>query len=177
MSIRLILLVALAGGLAIYFAVRPAPPTDPDLDVTAGAKEQRAIWLRPLEGEEPPDPCEFDVTVEVDTSAGKNRLYFNITEIDGYYAESFDLRFWYSGQGKYPDPSDSPLNRTYSFDLYVPANDVLRICFELVNAELAHVGGDIGTTGDWSASIDDYKRARVANPSKFPEVEESTTCD
>lgn len=178
MPTRLILLVAMAGGLAVYFAVRSAPDTVAKVQIRGKDKvDPPPIWQRPLEGEEPPDRCEFDVTVEVDTTTGQNLLYFNITEVHGYYAESLKLRFWYSEQGKYPNEEDSPLSRGYYFDRYVPANGVLRTCFALVNAELAHIGGSIGSTGDWSASIEDYNRARVDNPATFPELEASTTCD
>ncbi len=178
MSARLLILIASAAGLALYFALREQPTegvVQQQLNV-GERKYEQLIWTRELPGEEPAEEAEFDVTVRVDTSSGKNRLYFSISERHGYYVEAPTVRFWYSAKGRHPEPEDAPVTRSYYLDRYIPANGTLDFCFELVKPEIAHAGGDIGETGDWSARIDKYARARLKNPETFPPLDASATC-
>jgi len=183
MKARMLILLVAAAGLAIYYALREPPVHEVPIQTAEGKppdwEHEKPLWTFPLPGDLPDVPPSFDITVEVDTSSGKNRLYFNVTETHGYYVEAPRIRFWYSGGDKYPNFEDSPITRTHYLNRYVKANETLRFCIELVPAELAHVGGDIGATGDWSAIVIHYPpgRYRVANPDPLPRVDESTLCD
>lgn len=189
MKVRLVILVMVAGGLAVYFAAgKNKEPVviiedEPEVDVPVPKEvvtNRRTLSERPLPGREPADPPEapddFAVTVEVDRSKGKNRLYFNITEKHGYYVETFRLLAWYKKQGV-TAPEDSPLVVPVYLNEYLKANDTLRTCIEVVPAELASVGGDIGATANWEARIDHYDRSREKNPDPLPSLLKVNTCE
>ncbi len=129
---------------------------------------QTVLAKRDLAGEEPADPPELSIRVEVDRSSGKNTLCAYITEAHGYYVESFRIRFWYKGGDEYPDPESSPLKVTHYANAYVKANDTLKECIQVVPAELNQIGGDIGTSEDWDAEITMHGRARLENPDPLP---------
>ncbi|MHC5111056.1 MAG: hypothetical protein ACYTHJ_14385 [Planctomycetota bacterium] len=178
MTIRLLILVAVAGGLAVMVAVKvsnPAPAQQQidDIDDTSDGltPEERERINRlnkelnkfDLPGEEPEVEPEFDVQIEVDLSSGKNRLVSYINETHGYYVETLAILYWYKEK---PDmvAEDSPLTFEQHFDLYIPANETLKLCIEVVPAELSHVGGDIGESEKWGAEVIYYNRAREQNP-------------
>jgi hypothetical protein len=189
MNARLLILIVLAGGLAVYFAVakNQAPVVvetaaeDKDGDeMTAKEIEDKRLEgteliKRPLPGKEPAEPPNLAVSVEVDRISGKNRLYFNITESHGYYVETFRIQFWYVRPGV-TGPEDSPLSFTVYKDDFLKANDTLRTCAEVVPAELSRVGGDMGTTQNWDAEIVFHGRAREKNPDPLPIVTAMDRC-
>ena len=187
MNARLLILIALAGGLAIYFAFgknrAPAVVETIEEDGDGLTQEQideirvkqTELCKRPLPGRDPAEPPNLAVTVEVDRSSGKNRLYFNITESHGYYVETFRIQVWYKGEGV-TGPEGSRLSFTVYVDDYLKANETLRTCAEVVPAELAHVGGDMGTTANWDAKIIWHCRAREKNPDPLPVVTDMGRC-
>jgi hypothetical protein len=189
MGVRLLILVALAGGLAVYFAFakKPAPAAEPEQDTlimtaSGGVGEtetvreiQKLVTEQDIGGEEPEVEPEFDLKVEVDTSSGKNRLYFTISEKHGYYVDEFQLVAYWVEEGV-TGPEDSPLSVPIHLNLYKKANETLRTCVEIVPAELANIGGDIGTTKDWEVMLAAYGRAREENPDKFPVISEVGQC-
>jgi hypothetical protein len=133
-----------------------------------------------LPGEEPPEDPNIAVQVEVDRSKGKNRLYFTITESHGFYVEQFQVRLWYVKDGV-TGPENSPLKVTQFFDRFLPAKGTLRVCMEVVPAELSSVGGDIGDTKNWKAELDWHGRFRAKNPDPMPPrtdlINGTSTCD
>jgi len=187
MSARLLILIVLAGGLAVYFADQcrqaPAavePTTEGDDGMTEEELKQKRVeqtelCMRPLPGREPAEPPNLAVTVEVDRSSGKNRLYFNITESHGYYVETFRIQVWYKREGV-TGPENSPLRWTLYVDNFLKANETFRTCAEVVNAELSRVGGDMGTTQNWDAKILWHCRAREKNPDPLPLVTDMDRC-
>ena len=184
---RLLILIVLAGGLAVYFAVgknrAPAvvdPAAEDDDWMTKEEREridQEKIELsrRPLPGKEPAEPPDLAVTVEADRTSGKNRLYFNITESHGYYVETFRIQVWYEREGV-TGPENSPLLFTVYKNEFLKANETFRTCAEVVPAELALVGGDMGTTQNWDAKIIYHGRAREKNPDPLPIVTNMDRC-
>lgn len=189
MNVRLIILVVVAGGMAVFLATnRSKQPATMAIDAPAEADvvsqevrdKSKVPSEIPLPGSEPDDPPvvpdDFAVTVEVDTSKGKNRLYFNITEKHGYYVETFRLTAWFKRPGV-EEPEDSPLQVPVYLPEYLKANETLRTCIEVVPAELRRVGGSIGKSEDWEARIDYYHRAREKNPETFPPTLRVQPCD
>jgi len=188
MKPRLIILVVVAAALAITFALRSSAPPKKDMDkdtvvqtdhgekINELRNQQKMVFEFPLPGKEPDEPCEFNVNVRVDTSTGKNRLVLEISEIHGDYVELPEAEIWYAG----PDGLDlaqSPLSFTHLMNRYIPANETMVECLEVVPAELSHIGGSIGTDSDWRAEIIEYRRARTKNPEKFPPVGGKSRCD
>ncbi|MCH7885374.1 MAG: hypothetical protein IIC01_09000 [Planctomycetes bacterium] len=182
MTIRLIILVVVAGVLAVMFAVRStAPPagvaanqqnsflsSDEGKSREQVALEQQTLLQRDLPGEEPPEPADLSVRVEVDPTGGKNRLYLYISEAHGYYVEDFTVVIWHKGDGDVTEPEDAALQVNHPINKFLKANETLVDCLELVKPELDKVGGDIGQTGDWEAIVERYGRARAENPVEFP---------
>lgn len=187
MSARLLILIVLAGGLAVYFAVGKntaptviEPTTDDDDGMTKEELaqkriEQTELCRRPLPGKEPAEPPNLAVTVEVDQTSGKNRLFFNVSESHGYYVETFRIQVWYKREGV-TGPENSPLRWTLYVDNYLKANETFRTCAEVVPAELSLVGGDIGSTRNWDAKIVWHCRAREKNPDPLPIVTDMDRC-
>jgi hypothetical protein len=189
MNPRLLILIVVAAGMAIYFASikSGSKPVDTPPDSLMTAEEQQRIDdvkktldKLPLAGSEPAEEPDVAVQVEVDRSKGKNRLYFTITEAHGYYVEQFSVRFWYVKAGV-TGPEDSPVNITQFFDRFLPAKGTLRVCMEVVPAELKDVGGDMGDSGNWKAEIAEHGRARAQNPDPMPPrtdlISGTSSCD
>lgn len=183
MTIRLIILVVVAGALAVMFALRStAPPSEVVANqqnsfMADGGKtreqvalEQQTLLQRDLPGEEPPEPADLSVRVEVDPTGGKNRLYLYISEAHGYYVEDFTAVIWHKGDGDVAGPEDAALQVTHPINKFLKANETLVDCLELVKPELDKVGGHIGQTGDWEAIVERYGRARTENPVEFPSL-------
>ncbi len=180
MTARLIILMVAAGILAVMFARRStAPPQEQSQDeitimIDGGksreqlSEEQKALWERDLPGEEPPEPPDLSVRVEVDPTGLKNRLYLYITEAHGYYVEEFRVVIWHKGDGDVTGPENSPLQVTHPVTKFLKANETLVDCLELVKPELRHLGGDIGQSQDWEARVERHGRARVENPALLP---------
>jgi hypothetical protein len=177
MGARLVILVLIAGGLAVYFAVRPkASPQvievdDPSVGGVAGPI--KTVAEQPIDGREPPEKPDIQVKVEVDTALGRNRLIFTISEAHGYYVDTIDLLAW--RKGEVSGPENSPLRVTYHMNNYLKANETQRACVDIVPAELSKVGGDIGKTEDWEVQVIRYGRAREKNPNPLPEVAEDAS--
>lgn len=187
MSARLLILIVLAGGLAVYFAVaknRAPTVVEPAAEDDDGiTKEEREridqekieLYQRPLPGKEPAEAPDLAVTIELDRTSGKNRLYFNISESHGYYVETFRIQVWYTRAGV-TGPEDSPLRFTVYKNEFLKANETFRTCAEVVPAELSRVGGDMGTTQNWDARIISHGRARGKNPDPLPLVTDMDRC-
>ncbi len=94
MGARFVILLVVAGGLALYFAVKDptADTSQPDPALKIYPDDEGVLfWRKDLPGEEPAVPPEFDITVEVDTSTGKNRLYLYISNyLVSQVAEAFN---------------------------------------------------------------------------------------
>lgn len=188
MKPRLIILVVIAAALAVGFAFRTAAPPKNAGNGDGGVQppvtpvmkkireQQKMVFEFPLPGKEPDEPCEFNVNVRVDTSTGKNRLVLEISEIHGDYVEVPTVQIWYAGPEGLDQP-DAPLSFNQILNRYIPANETMVECLEVVPAELRHVGGKIGTDSDWRAEIIEYRRARTKNPEKFPPVGGKSRCD
>jgi hypothetical protein len=184
MSARLVILLVLAVilGVALYAKMSAAPPAEAR---TAGADDnhgisreelakirecQKTLPQRDLPGEEPVEPPELSAQIEVDRASDKNRLCIYITEAHGYYVETFRLRAWFKGR----DEASGEETRIYEFghivNKYLKANDTLKECLEVVPAELAKFGGDIGTDEDWGVEIAFHGRARMQDPDPLPRL-------
>lgn len=190
MSTRLILLIVVAGGLAIAFAVKSSSPPSAEaeadsatkLDGAAGVSLeeyrllQTALADRPLAGSEPEVPPEFVLDVSVDRTGRKNRIYVDISEVHGYYVETFRLLLYYKPT---PDTTvdDSPLKIDHFVDRFLPANETLRVCFDVVPAELGRIGGALGGDDNWGAVVVSYNRARAQNPDPLPKLPNAFDCD
>ena len=184
MSIRLLILMALGVILGVYFVMRSPAPSDNSQavmeDGSSGGyanapsdfirQTQQPLDNRALAGEEPPEPPVFDIQVEVNLSSGKNQLCFLISEIHGYYVETLNLQWWWTGKDGTIKPEDSSLNLSHFMDKYVKAGETLRECIELVPPELAGVGGDMGTGDNWGARMMSHGRARLENPDPLPPI-------
>ncbi len=178
--------------MAIFLAMRPAPPAQ---DMVAAeeptflpAEEgqsledirvvQTMLTERELPGEEPAIPAEFNIQVEVDPSGEKNRLYYYIDELHGFYVETFRLELWYLPT---PDTTqdESPLMVPALINDYIKANETYKGCLEVVPAELNDLAGDtgIGTDENWRGRVIYYDRARETNPDPLPPVVRMSTCD
>jgi hypothetical protein len=186
MGIRLLILLALAGGLAVYLGMRPASKAVPtaaaltngsnsseDNESDDGMSEvarrevrerQKTLSELPLSGDEPPIPPKFSVTVETNLASGKNQLCFNISEEHGYFVETMNLQFWHTG----PSGADSPETSKFVWEEYIndyiEAHKSLPWCLEVVPAELSRIGGSIGTSANWAGRISWHNRARLENP-------------
>lgn len=185
MSARLVILIVLAAGLAVFFAVRASAPAEKEPVYKDPIKPeelerirllQTELRFRALPGEEPVEPAELSIQWEVDPSGRKNRIYYYITEEHGYYVETFNIDFYYKPT---PDTTfeESPLIVPAHVNDYLKANDTFSGCLEVVDAELARVGGDMGTTENWGAEIADYDRARTRNPDPLPPLQRVAKCD
>ncbi len=184
MNPRLVILVVAGAGLAIYLATRTTrPPGEgPQVEEVLDGQDLREIRLlqtllanRPLPGREPPEPPGLSIQVEVDPAETKHRLYYYITEAHGYYVETFKISFYYK-----PDPGtsieESPQVVPTYLDDYVKADETLKGCIEIVPAELASIGGDMGTSKEWDAVITSHGRARMQNPDPLPPLTEVGKC-
>ncbi len=186
MNPRLLILIVIAAGMAIYFASIKSGTKPADiLENTSMTPEEKdhlkqvtkTLEKFPLPGAEPAEKPDLVTQVEVDRSKGKNRLYFTITEAHGYYVEQFQIHFWYvpKGGAKSDKP---PAEATQFFDRFLPAKGTLRVCMEVVPAELADVGGDMGDSSNWKAEVVWHGRARTQSPNPLPpRTDLATSCD
>ena len=188
MKARLILLIVVAGGLAVWIAARPKMAASTSVDAPDAAlteaerlellrirEMQKMLGNRDLPGRKPPEEPDVHVGIEVDVSSGKNRLYFTISEAHGYYVETFQLEAWYVDENT-TGPDDAPLRVSALLDIYLKENETLRECIEVVPAELSHIGGDIGKTADWDVQLISYGRARAKNPDRLPLISDAARC-
>ncbi len=184
-SPRLLILVALAGGLAVFAASlasgppRPSPEESLFVPGNDGAgrlvvqARKQLLRDRPLPGEDPPNPAELAVTWHVDPSGKRNRLYYDLTEANGYYVETFELDIYHVSDAD--DLPARPLTSKFLND-YVEANSTLAGCLDLGPAELWRVGGEMGTSDNWFIDVRAYGRARLQNPDPLPTLSEENRC-
>lgn len=184
MKARFLILCLLFGALAVYWATRAsAPPAvsqtnagqSADRDAVKRDDAALSLAMRPLKGHEPLVPPEFDIYVEVDPTGEKNRLFFYITEAHGYYVESLNVLFYYKPT---PDttPDDSPLAVSVYLDDYITAGETYKGCTDVTDHELSRIGGVMGRSENWGATVVDYGRARETNPDPLPEVSPVGKC-
>lgn len=188
MNARLLILLAAAAGMAVYLVFGQAntskPPTDSGVslpgepgvydqtkeEIEILRQRQTPLEQRKLPGEEPLESPQFAVTVDVNIASGKNQLCFNISETHGYYAETFNLEFWYAGDDGNIPREESKMGREEHLDKFLEANKTLRMCMELVPAEMDRIDGKMGQSQNWAARIVRHNRARVKNPDPLPEI-------
>ena len=185
MNARLLILVAVAGGLAVYFAMKKpsAPKNIVEIDAPNEAERaereerQTPLGRRPLQGEKPPEPPRLSIRFEVDETNGKNRLVFYITEEHGYYVDTFDIDFWYKST---PDMTlrESPLPLNHKIlNRYLPANETLKDCMELNDAEIRRINMQMGTAENWDAEIKSVGgHYFLKNPDPLPKLDVYPTC-
>jgi hypothetical protein len=175
MGPRLIILLFLAIGLAVFFGLRASRPAQileeleaaenddysPEEMATIRA-EGRPLRSFPLHCETPPEPPQLSLRWEV--PAGERQvIHFYIDEAHGYYVETFDLEFTFKPTNA-ATPSGNRLTVRHHFDNYLKANSTLNGCVFVVDAELKAVGGQMGSTEDWEGRIADYGRYCSENP-------------
>ncbi len=183
MKPRLVILAVAAAALAIYWGTRTATPVEELEDVPTHNEQeltelrlrQTLLELRPLEGSEPPEEADLSIQVEVDPTDGKHRLYYYITEAHGYYVETFNIAFYHKPDADTPIEDGEPDVTTY-VNNYLKANDTFKSCIEIVPAEFALIGRDMGTSQQWEARIESYGRARMQNPDPLPPLTEMNSC-
>lgn len=176
MTARLVFLVVIAGALAVFLATRTTGDLQGEVVSTGPRPVTAMIRDQAIDGEEPVEPAEFEIQIEVDRSSGKNRLLLLITEEHGYYADSLQVVVWNTTVEDGTQLSyDSPI--THFINKFVPANETLVDCIEVVPAELTPIGGDIGESADWEGEVLNYGRARVVNPNPLPVVVGTSACD
>ncbi len=175
MGARLILLIVFGAGLAVYYGTRKpvAPDSHVKVQEIAGKEPNLMLWNYDLPGEQPAEPPDLELSLSVDPSDGKNRIYFTLSEANDYYVETFVLEFWYLTD---PDTEfeESPIQIEHYLDKYIKAGEVLEDCTDVVAAELMRVGGEMGTIDNWAGRISGRgsMRYRTANP---PELRRENT--
>lgn len=187
MNARLMLLLVLAVGLAVYFAVRtpstPAAGSDEGQTFAAEGgltqeqvrEMQTPLRKRPLAGPTPNVEPDLSIRVEVDPSGKKNRIYYYITESNGFYVEEFQIDFYFK-----PEPNaekqDSALIIPLVVQNYLIAGETFEGCTEVVAAEMDRIQGDMGSDENWAAEITSHGRYRARNPEKLPLLPEVAKC-
>lgn len=186
MTARLLILLALAVGLGVFFLVTDRTVEVPDVpqegiafeeDLDEIRARQKMIWQQGIECEqEAPTPAEISVQVWLDPADGKNRLYYALTEANGYYVDTITLTFWYK-ENENVQPEDSPLVIDLPLNNYIPPNEPLNECLDVVWAELQSIGGDMGASENWAGRVEKYYLACLGNPKFLPIVTKATSCD
>ena len=184
MSPRFIILVVLAGGLAIYLATRTAAPAEEVLariPSEINTIEETDINMIPIDerdlaGEAPSEPADFDVRVEVDPGGTKTRLFYYITEKHGYYVEAPQLLLWHVAQPGH-GLEDTNLEVPHLIGDFIQANVTYKGCIDITPSELGHVGDDIGTDRNWAAYVEEWGRTRLQDPDPLPTIVHAMSCD
>ena len=188
MKARLLILLAVAVGLGVYFVTKPPKITTADAEGTADGDSEAVSYMtaderaviaitnqsleqRSLAGDEPnprPELTDFSVRTEVNTTTGKNELCFYVTEKHGYYVETLRVQFWYTGKDGKLTAENSPLVRYDYINKYIKTNETLKHCIQLVLPEINQAGGAIGTSPNWAARVTFFNRSRTKNPDPLP---------
>lgn len=156
MRARLMILIALGAGLALFYAFRP-PPTKIVSTAPKDTTDDNALMLHIYDLECPTTSIEpeIELDVSVDPSDNQTRLSFRLSETHDFYVQSFMLEFWYK-----PDPDTTCEESPYCFvvplDHYIKAGEVFEGCVGLNGAEVGIVGGDMGTSENWGGHVLDY---------------------
>jgi hypothetical protein len=170
MGARLIILIVLGAGLAMFYALRPPAAEN------AGIKEQdptgEAAEIGKMLWRNDPPNCpkaniepDLSLSWSVDPLDGKNRIYIELSESHEFYVQSFVLEFWYMPDAA-TECEDSPLCINVPLDVYIKAGEFYEGCADINDAELREIGGDMGNTDNWGGNIVDYSmtRACTENP-------------
>jgi hypothetical protein len=185
MKTRLVILLVVAIGMALALVFRPKTPegqeqqfqqemTPEELALTELMKTP--LSQRDLPGEEPPEPAEVRVSVQVDPQETKNRLYLLFSEAHGYYVESLKVDIYRVVTDEETGEEELQYFMSNPFDCYIQAREVLRQCILLVPSEMERIGNDLGTSEDWVAEVVSYGRARVENPDPLPPLPDESWC-
>lgn len=181
MGARLLILVIVAGGLAVYFAVQPAKQAaggdseGEDILVLHGEGQadvdvvKATVAEQPIGGTEPSVEPEFIIQLEVDRTGGRSRLVVNLSEKHGFYADTFDIEVWRKGPNV-TGPMDSPHSFIIHINNFLRANSTFRTCADVMPSELDRFGGDIGTPADWDFQLLRFGRVREKDPDPLPRV-------
>ena len=168
MNARMIILVLLLVGVAGFWTFRD--PGDPKSDYDAGNQPtsvgqtrglKTVLALLDLPGADTPVTPEFDITIEVDTSDGRNKLICLVTERHGYFVETLTMGIFFT-----PTGGEEVLVYRRHVEDYILANDTLRLVDFVVPAELDPLGGSMGESSNWRGEILNFGRARVEDPAE-----------
>jgi hypothetical protein len=171
MKARIVILVLILVGVAGVWAFRD--PGDPKVDYDDGnqpTSDGKVLGLTTelarlaLPGEDPPVEPEFDVTIEVDTSDGRNKLISRITERHGYFVETLKVDLYFMPTGGTEDDEVRAYQR--HVEDYILANDTLTLVDFVVPAELDDFGGSIGESSNWRGEVVAFGRARLEDPAE-----------
>lgn len=185
MKSRLVILLVVAVGMGVFLLVRSKTPPgqEPELKQNLTAEQLEHYKLlkmrlseRPLPGEEPPEPADVRVTVEVDSMETKHRLYLYLSETHGYYVETLNVDIYRVTRDEQTGEQEQQWIVSNPFEIYLEADQILRTCIELVPSEMERIDNDLGTSEDWVAEVASYGRARVENPDPLPPLPEMFQC-
>ena len=98
MKPRLIILLVIAAGAAIFLANQAtAPPPQLEVPPSEVTDPNRLlpVWRQPIECEEPDIEPSLMLTFHLDETGTKNRIYFQISEENGFYVDYLELAAWY----------------------------------------------------------------------------------
>jgi len=176
MRARIVILIALGAGLALFLAFRP-PPTKDAGPAPVDRTDENALMLYnyPLDCPTTDIEPEYELEISRDPSDGKNRLTFTLGEAHDFYVQSFKLEFWYK-----PDPDTtcetSPYCVEVPLDNYIKAGEFYEGCLDLNDAEVGLFGGNMGTADNWDGHVLDFAMTKwcTKNPEllRREEVEE-----
>ncbi len=181
MKPRLLILVAVAAGMAIYWATRAAAPPVP-LDLIPGPsvdpdvqKDYRDMELRGCV--EPDEDADLRLVHDVDSTGRKNRIFFTIAESNDLFVAGFELELWYK---EHPDQDydDSPFKLTEYVEDFVRSGETLEGCLELNAGEMTSLPGQVmGTIDNWEVEVIDWHRVCETDPVPLPPRKRVHTCD
>ncbi len=168
MKARMVILVLILVGVGGVWTFRD--PGDPKSDYDLGDEPTfvgktlgltKVLAELALPGADPPVTPEFDVTIEVDTSEGRNKLIYSVTERHGYFVETLTVGIYFT-----PTGGEEVLVYQRHVEDYILANDTLRLVDFVVPAELDQFGGSMGESSNWRGEVVNFNRARVEDPAK-----------
>lgn len=169
MKARMIILVLILVGVGGVWTFRD--PGDPKSDYDAGDEPTsmgKTVGLMvdlsslALPGADPPVTPEFDVTVVVDTSDGRNKLISTVTERHGYFVETLSVDLYFMPTGGAPDDEVRVYQRFVQD--YIRVDDSLTLVDFVVPAELSKFGGSMGESSNWRGEVVAHGRSRLEDP-------------
>ncbi len=173
MKVRLVILLVVLIAVIVYVATKGTRTTD--VVIEAGSEGSSVVYSdnpvgpketlteMDLPGEEPDVSPEFEIAVRRDADDFKQRIYFEITETHGFFAETFRVRFYFTPTGK--GQAARVLVFLHYVNEFLEANGTLANEVLISDAELDDlIGGDMGSSENWSAEIVMHGRVRIENP-------------
>ena len=157
-----------AGRARVIKRVEGVPPDIPD--------DKLMVWQQQIECQWATEPADMSIQIRLDPDDGKNRIYFELAEAHGFYLDTCNLVFWYTDGDNATGIGSSPIVVRHVLNDYVEAGRRLRSCIDVSGAELERVGGDMGQTDNWRATINACHRACEGNPTYFPMVTTAVRC-